>query len=90
MFIISSSLFLFFLGACNPVSASALFQSSNADLTISISLCDNPPCSNNTCPGILAPQAMGYDTVFSSNAFIDLTFNMVTFYNALAVNLGMA
>ena len=28
--------------------------------------CTDPPCSDNPCPDILAPQAMGYDTLYGT------------------------
>ena len=77
-----------FVGTCNPVSATATFDPSNAYMTISVGLCENAPCSANPCPGILAPQAMGYDTVFSGDNFMNLGINMITFFDALSVNLG--
>ena len=78
-----------FIGTCNPVSATATFDPSTAFLTISVGLCENAPCGVNPCPGILAPQAMGYDTEFSGDNFMNLGINMITFFDALSVNLGM-
>ena len=80
---------LLFIGTCNPVSATATFDPSTAFLTISVGLCGNAPCGVNPCPGILAPQAMGYDTEFSGDNFMHLGINMVTFFDALSVNLGI-
>lgn len=36
------------------------FDPLSARLVIDTVLCDNPPCQENPCPGILAPEAMGF------------------------------
>lgn len=74
---------------CNQA-MSVSYSPATTNVDLSIALCDEAegPC-NNPCPGILAPQAMGYDLFNTEETQLDLTINMQAVSTALAVNLGM-
>lgn len=66
------------------------YSRATSNLDMSIELCDDPEGGcDNPCPGVLAPQAMGYDLFNSEESYLDLTINMQAVSTALAVNLGM-
>ena len=74
---------------CNqPMSVS--YSSATTNLEMSIKLCDDAEGGcDNPCPGVLAPQAMGYDLFNSEETNLDLTINLQAVSTALAVNMGM-
>jgi hypothetical protein len=76
---------------CNQ-SMDVTYSSATTYLDVNINLCDDngEGCPNNPCPGVLAPQALGYD-IYNDAAGPDLTMriSMQAVSTALAVNLGM-
>ena len=46
------------MGQCRR-DISSSFNPLSATLTVNIKLCDSPPCQENPCPGVLAPEATG-------------------------------
>ena len=66
------------LGQCRRQITSS-FNSLSATLSVNIQLCDNPPCEDNPCPGILAPQATGcVPSIIFDKSFLD-TFHAQTY-----------
>lgn len=66
------------------------YSASTTKLSVTIGLCDDDDCPTNPCPGILAPQAMGYDIYTpGSGSDLELSISMQAVSTALAVNLGM-
>ena len=72
------------------------YDALSATLTLTVSLlkdggCSDPlsACVSNPCPGTLAPQAWGYDTVAASTPQLTLDISMSAVTTALAVNMGM-
>eukprot|EP01034_Spumella_vulgaris_P022688 gene22688-28837_t len=61
----------------------ALNLSSNQFSVRILSLMRNP------CPGILAPQLMGYDTKYASSSIMTWKLDMASVVTALAVNMGI-
>lgn len=47
------------------------------------------PCKGNPCQGILSPQALGYDSYYSSSTNLEFQINMEAVSVALAVNMGL-
>mmetsp|Transcript_26260 Transcript_26260/g.58981 ORF Transcript_26260/g.58981 Transcript_26260/m.58981 type:complete len:354 (+) Transcript_26260:173-1234(+) len=64
------------------------FNPSTSHLTVDVKLCDSGTC-DNPCPGVLAPQAMGYDSFASDEGYMKLTVDMQAVSTAIAVNLNM-
>lgn len=74
---------------CNQA-MSVSYSSATTNLDVSIKLCDDPEGQcDNPCPGVLAPQAMGYDLFNSEETYMDLSINLQAVSTALAVNMGM-
>jgi hypothetical protein len=66
------------------------YSPATSNLDVSVELCsDDDGMCDNPCPGILAPQAMGYDPLTNQGQSLDITLNMQAVSTALAVNLGM-
>eukprot|EP01034_Spumella_vulgaris_P040417 gene40417-49988_t len=79
---------------CNPVVTASMAElervlSINVDLNVGGYYCTNPPCTDNPCPGILAPQLMGYDTKYASSSILTWKLDMASVVTALAVNMGI-
>ena len=73
-----------------PQAISTSYSRATSNIDVSIQLCDDPEGGcDNPCPGVLAPQAMGYDLFNSDESNLELTINMQAVSTALAVNLGM-
>ena len=64
------------------------YTPSTAYLDVKINLCPYGYCEN-PCPGVLAPQAMGYDPFNSKQTQMEFTVDMDSVATALAVNMGM-
>jgi hypothetical protein len=47
------------------------------------------PCKGNPCPGVLSPQALGYDSYYSASTNLEFEINMEAVSVALAVNMGL-
>ncbi len=74
---------------CNQA-MSVSYSSATTNLDVSIKLCDDPEGQcDNPCPGVLAPQAMGYDLFNSEETYMDVSINLQAVSTALAVNMGM-
>lgn len=59
-------------------------------LTVTVDLgCEDWPCKSNPCPGILAPQAMGYDTEFATTPYLTVSVDYASLNVALSVNMGI-
>ncbi len=79
--------------ACRPTMALSMSElervvTITTDLNIENS-CPSPPCEVNPCPGILAPQLMGYDTLSSSTSLMTWRLDLVSVITALSVNMGI-
>mmetsp|Transcript_15500 Transcript_15500/g.33838 ORF Transcript_15500/g.33838 Transcript_15500/m.33838 type:complete len:353 (-) Transcript_15500:524-1582(-) len=70
------------------VATTPFFNPSTSKLTVEVRLCDGGACEN-PCPGVLAPQAMGYDSFASDEGYMKLTVDMQAVSTAIAVNLNM-
>lgn len=74
---------------CNQA-MSISYSPATSNLDVSITLCEDADGGcDNPCPGVLAPQAMGYDLFNTEETYLDLSINMQAVSTALAVNLGM-
>ena len=67
---------------------SVAYSPATAYVDVSIALCDKGHC-DNPCPGILAPQAMGYNPLTSLENSMDIKIDMQSVSTALAINMGM-
>ena len=67
---------------------STSYSPATAYLDVTVALCDKGHCGN-PCPGILAPQAMGYNPLTSLENSMDIKIDMQSVSTALAINMGM-
>jgi hypothetical protein len=82
------------LQACRPRITTSMSDTErvltiNTELNVGGYTCPNPPCIDNPCPGILAPQLMGYDTKYASSTVMTWKLDMSSVVTALAVNMGI-
>jgi hypothetical protein len=79
---------------CTDQYSTYSYNSLTGTITITTDLkrdgyCSSPPCEANPCPGILSPQAMGYDIYLSTTTEMTWKINMQAVTTALAVNMGL-
>lgn len=75
-----------------PCDSSIIISNNPVTRRVSVRIdlgCNNPPCQLNPCPGILSPQAMGYDTMSATSSSLDFSLDIATISTALAVNMGI-
>jgi hypothetical protein len=75
---------------CTQGDNSATFDRATASLTINLQMCRKLPCKTNLCPGILSPEAFGYNyNVDAWDRYMHVKVNMQDYVMAAAVNMGI-
>jgi hypothetical protein len=70
------------------VGTRASFNPSTSVFDVEVPLCEDGYC-DNPCPGVLAPQAMGYNPFTSQETSMRIKIDMDAVSTALAVNMGL-